>query len=387
MQEKELRLAVVLTGGVSLAVYMHGVTRELLKLVRASKVYHSISDTSSRQNARYQDFNDDPARESDTEEIYFELIQALAKKTELRIIIDVISGASAGGVNGVMLARALANDLPLDSHRAMWLEHADVLELMDDKTRASRWSKFYLEPFFRGPFYKYFEALAPEQETRAKLFTFLKSRWFSPPFSGKRFSHWMLEAANKMQEGREHTSTLLPDGHELDLYVNITDFQGHNRTVELHDPKTTVETEHRLRLHFGFVKHADNTKKTDFDDDMLPSLIFAARATSSFPGAFPAMTFDEMDKVLSEREQSWDGRQRFIDKNFHPLLTGNRNPEKAFFIDAVQSIINLLLLHFQLWPAVQHIAKSQGDCCMLILNQMLVSRWNKEQCQICSELF
>ena len=333
MQEKELRLAIVLTGGVSLAVYMHGVTRELLKLVRASKVYHSISDTASRQNATYQEHNDDPTRESDTEEIYFELIQSLAKKTELRIVIDVISGASAGGVNGVMLARALAHDLPLDSHRAMWLEHADVLELMDDKTRANRWSKFYLEPFFRGPFYKYFAALAPEEETREKLFTFLKSRWFSPPFSGRRFSKWMLEAAQKMEEGRDNTGTLLPDGHELDLYVNITDFQGHNRTVELHDPQTTVETEHRLRLHFGFVKQADDKKISDFDHDMLPSLVFAARATSSFPGAFPAMTFKEMDEVLNERRQNWEGRQRFIDKNFSPLILGNRDPEKAYFID------------------------------------------------------
>ena len=38
--EKELRLALVCFGGVSLAVYMHGVTKEVLKLVRASRRYH-----------------------------------------------------------------------------------------------------------------------------------------------------------------------------------------------------------------------------------------------------------------------------------------------------------------------------------------------------------
>ena len=34
--ERELRLAVVMYGGVSLAVYMNGVTKELLNLVRAT---------------------------------------------------------------------------------------------------------------------------------------------------------------------------------------------------------------------------------------------------------------------------------------------------------------------------------------------------------------
>ena len=36
MREKELRLALVCYGGVSLAVYMHGTTKEVWKLVRAS---------------------------------------------------------------------------------------------------------------------------------------------------------------------------------------------------------------------------------------------------------------------------------------------------------------------------------------------------------------
>ena len=36
---RELRLALVCYGGVSLAIYMHGVTRELHKLIRASAAY------------------------------------------------------------------------------------------------------------------------------------------------------------------------------------------------------------------------------------------------------------------------------------------------------------------------------------------------------------
>ena len=39
----------------------------------------------------------------------------------LRVLVDVIAGASAGGINGIMLARALAFDLSLDPHRKLWL--------------------------------------------------------------------------------------------------------------------------------------------------------------------------------------------------------------------------------------------------------------------------
>ena len=37
MRQKELRIALVCYGGISLAVYMHGVTKELWKLARASQ--------------------------------------------------------------------------------------------------------------------------------------------------------------------------------------------------------------------------------------------------------------------------------------------------------------------------------------------------------------
>ena len=40
MREKELRLALVCYGGISLAVYMHGITKEIWRLVRASRAHH-----------------------------------------------------------------------------------------------------------------------------------------------------------------------------------------------------------------------------------------------------------------------------------------------------------------------------------------------------------
>ena len=44
MREKELRIALVCFGGVSLAIYMHGISKEILKLARASSAVHAITD-------------------------------------------------------------------------------------------------------------------------------------------------------------------------------------------------------------------------------------------------------------------------------------------------------------------------------------------------------
>ena len=39
-RDKELRLALVCYGGISLAVYMHGITKEVWHLARASRAHH-----------------------------------------------------------------------------------------------------------------------------------------------------------------------------------------------------------------------------------------------------------------------------------------------------------------------------------------------------------
>src|SRR5690606_24234436 len=113
-----------------------------LKLVRASRAYHVREATDGRPPAAYADSCS--GREVDTERVYFDLLSALGGRLELRVVIDVIAGASAGGVNGIVLARALAHDLDMDAHREMWLRHADVIELLDRQAR--RWSKFGLKP-------------------------------------------------------------------------------------------------------------------------------------------------------------------------------------------------------------------------------------------------
>ena len=147
MREKELRIALVCFGGVSLAVYMHGISKEILKLVRASSALHAIADRARRRKASFFDHADRDDPEYDTEQVYFDLLREIGRNVELRVIVDIIAGASAGGINGTMLARALSHDLPMGALRNLWLENADVAVLLSPDARAGAWSKWFLKPF------------------------------------------------------------------------------------------------------------------------------------------------------------------------------------------------------------------------------------------------
>lgn len=338
MKEKELRLALVCYGGVSLAVYMHGVTKEFQKLIRASALYHQISDPADRPDETYLNVNDDPERETDTESVYFELLQEIGQELDLRVFVDVIAGASAGGINGVMLARALAHDLPLDAHRHMWLEKADITALMDPETIAGKWSKAFLRPLFWDINDRWLKKIAPELEMREKLSTFMRSKWFEPPFSGQLMTDMLLDACHAMGDPKSRRASLLPTGQELNLFVSVTDFYGYEQTIPLHDPPIVSEREHRHVLRFDYLQHSDGDVQSQFDASHIPGLVFAARATSSFPGAFPPAQINEIDRILNQRGEEWLTRDRFIARSFKAMIDIGHNPLTSSFIDG--SVLN-----------------------------------------------
>ncbi|MBX3446735.1 MAG: patatin-like protein [Parvibaculaceae bacterium] len=337
MKEKELRIALVCYGGVSLAIYMHGVTKEILKLVRASRVYHHDLGRSHKADANYSDL-DHPDRETDTEELYFKLIQAIGQSLELRVFVDTIAGASAGGINGVLLARALAHDLPVDAHRKMWLEQADIVALMDEEHIAGRWDKLFMKPLFWGLTDKWLARYAPDIEMRQKLQRFTRSRWFQPPFSGSIMSGMLLDACRAMGEPDPKGASLLPAGHRLDLIVSVTDFHGYSQNIPLHDPASIREREHRHILKFSYFQHPSGAVESDFDMEHVPGLVFAARATSSFPGAFPPARILELEGVLYDHDVPWRTKTEFLAGNFKPLIAAGSDPVKASFIDG--SVLN-----------------------------------------------
>lgn len=296
MREKELRFALICYGGISLAVYMHGVTKEIWRLAAASRAFH------------------DGGGQRGSGAVYRDLLIAIAERggTRLRVLPDIVAGASAGGINGVFLARALATGQSLDPLTELWLKDADVDSLLDPDARPlSAATKFWAVPIAgwmmkkRGNVIDRTVGEGAQDEVRAKLSRFVRARWFEPPFGGATFSNLLLDAFDAMEAGPQGPP-LVPAGQPVDLFVSVTDFAGHRVALSLNSPPRVTEDEHRLVLHF----RADGRSGKPLDD--VPGLAAAARATASFPGAFPPFTLRELDAVLAKRGVAWPGRDAFI---------------------------------------------------------------------------
>jgi patatin-related protein len=338
LREKELRIALVCFGGVSLAVYMHGICKEILKLVRASRALHAIRDRSQRAQASFLERADASDAEYDTEQIYFELLRDIGRNVELRVIVDIIAGASAGGINGTMLARALSHDLRMDALRNLWIENADVSVLLSSEARAGAWSKWFLLPLIWAAAATGWIRSIQDMEVRQKLTLFVRSRWFKPPLDGRVMAGLMYDAVTSMGAAQHPSASLLPSGQSLDLFVTVTDYHGYEQLVQIHDPPLIHELEHRHILRFGYRRHASGKVESDFDLDNAAGLAFAARATSSFPGVFPPARIVEMDQVVAQRKGSWPRRAAFIANSFPNHIRAGIDPTEVAFIDG--SVLN-----------------------------------------------
>ncbi|HEX2654830.1 MAG TPA: patatin-like protein [Xanthobacteraceae bacterium] len=338
LREKELRIALVCFGGVSLAVYMHGISKEILKVVRASSALHAITDRAERSEASFFECVDAANPEYDTEAVYFELLREIGCKLELRVIVDVIAGASAGGINGTMLARALAHDLPMGKLRDLWLQNADVTVLLAPEAKAGIWSKWILKPLIWGAAVTGFLKAIKDIEVRNKLSLFVRSRWFKPPLDGSRMAELMYDAIVAMGAPKQPSSSLLPRGQALDLFVTVTDYHGYQHLVPIHDPPLIREQEHHRVLSFKCRRSLSGEVESDFELGNAPALAFAARATSSFPGAFPPAQIAETDEIVRRKRGAWPGRDAFIQRNFPADGAHGIDPAKVCFIDG--SVLN-----------------------------------------------
>jgi patatin-related protein len=264
---KELRLALVCYGGSSLAVYMHGITKELNRLVKAS--------------ASLEAKNGDNG--SPSERTYARLLEELAQRSpehlRTRVVVDIIAGTSAGGINGVCLAKALAHNLSQDGFRDVWFEHGDINGLLS----APRWVP----------------------GTKLKLAWVAARSLKHAPLRGDLMARWIYDAFKQMDEQGSKPSTLttlMPGDHKLELFVTATDFFGYARQVPYADPNPIHDTRHRHVLTFRFGGEASSD---DFDSKSNGALTFAARTTSCIPGAFPPVSFDAL--------QGWLGEERPVD--------------------------------------------------------------------------
>ncbi len=147
----------MLYGGVSLAIYIYGVVLEFWRLVRASQ--------------------------GDAANAY----TALLAQANLSATVDIISGASAGGINGILLGKALATGGDLRAVRTLWVEGAGIEKLLQPRSNsepASLLRSDYFETLLReglaemdrlgnhGPLVDVLDLFAPGTRVRAALSEF-----------------------------------------------------------------------------------------------------------------------------------------------------------------------------------------------------------------------
>jgi patatin-related protein len=366
IREKELRLALICYGGVSLAVYMHGVTKELWKLLKASEARKSGRAWNSRPEQDGRAWNSRPEEdaragnsraeedfrniEGDSEPVWRDLLDAIGRHVDLAVICDIVAGASAGGINTVLLSNAITLGHDLEPLTDMWLAEADVEKLLDPVARPQtqlgrRLAGFYKEPVAWAAA-RHSQSLASvdvpavREEIAMKLAGFVRSRWFRPPFSGDTLTAMLDEAMDAMAAAPPGPS-LLPPTLPFDLYVTVTDYWGVKAELAIHSPRYVAEREHRRLFAFHSPAVAQRHGLTHAPGPGArqpaaerPALLLAARATSCFPGAFPPATLGEIDRRLAATARAWPERAAFVAAQ----LASDRAPEDIALIDG--SVLN-----------------------------------------------
>ena len=114
-------------------------------------------------------------------------------RSTLRVLVDILAGASAGGINAIFLAHAIATGQSLDPLTDLWLDSADVDALLDPGGSAMsriakhrrRAGRLGADRSASGTIDKTVEP-GHRAEIKAKLANFVRAPWFAPPFGGPR---------------------------------------------------------------------------------------------------------------------------------------------------------------------------------------------------------
>ncbi|MFL6518617.1 MAG: patatin-like protein [Chthoniobacterales bacterium] len=267
--EREVRFAVVMYGGVSLAIYINGVAQELLNMVRA---------TAPKTAGGSEPLLPLEALTS-SEAVYRKLALHLDEKRgsadptilRTRFIVDVISGTSAGGINGVFLAKALARNQKMDGLKTLWLQEGDLGKLLNDSESVSDLSE------------SGFKVRRPEQSL----------------LNSQRMYRKLLEALDQMSANKADSTEDSPLVGELDLFITTTDIEGIPLPITLAD-SVVYERRYKNVFHFRYAPaQPPNEPRDDFKMENDPFLAFAARCTSSFPFAFQPMCWGDVEEITS----------------------------------------------------------------------------------------
>ena len=231
---QEFRLGLVVYGGVSLAVYMNGICREFYNAVRGRGIY--------------------------------KLLKAL---TDSDIIVDVLSGTSAGGINGILLSYALTNStkdevFDFKDFADIWRESGSISQLLRNPSEPPKRSQF------PQPGEEIDSVLDGEKYYQNQLTNAFQTVWKShaPASVGEWFS----------------------PSSELDLFITGTDLLGKVYKAFDNTGNLIEVKEHRTVFHLKYREDRKHDFKPTENQVSQKALAKLCRITSCFPVAFPVVS-------------------------------------------------------------------------------------------------
>ncbi len=238
--ERELRVALAMRGGVSLAVWIGGALAELDLARRAMVDPDSLTANTPAEQERGRR--------------YAGLLQALGYTS---IKVDVLAGASAGGLNAVIYGFAQSVGSDLEWLKGVWESKGDIWKLFHPQWSLAE--AYRTEALFDADSNFYLPLL---EELR---------RSAGSPRQGAVTDFLTIDLSATLQSGPP-----LPD----------------IRTGEDIRPSTAHFRFRHTPAAPGEFNDVPSTTSGPGDDEYLRRLAYAARSTSSFPGAFePAAIF------------------------------------------------------------------------------------------------
>ena len=290
---KELRIGLVLYGGVSLAVYMNGVVTEIWNALRASEARATAKGTAG---------------------VYCKLMDDLKLCREcedLRIVVDTITGTSAGGVNGVVLGKAIATGADASVLNRTWIEKAGIEELAALPPECAPWWLRGIANAVGGLVSGLRKYRRRIDETPGIGWAWARDHIYSlftsdkperTPLRGNYFTEMIAHTLEDMANG-QFGPKLIPPGGQLDLILTCTDLHGWPRHLPVdarfHDDLR--ETAHAHQMRFRFRRPLDPSRQgndQDFKDDF--ALTYAARTTAGFPMAFAPAGYPTVAKSYTK---------------------------------------------------------------------------------------
>jgi patatin-related protein len=270
---REMQLGLVVYGDVSLAIYTHGICQEFYHAVRGRGIY--------------------------------KLVKAL---TDADLVVDAISGCSAGGINGILLAYAIANSndrevVDYSRFAKIWRNSGDLLKLLQ----------------------------------KPNLFkTQLANSANSPNFYQRGLLATLVEAI-------EHKSPRSPQEwfsstNELDLAIAGTDYigkvdrpLGENSVIfRAKNHRTTFRLKHRQGRKEPFNPYFNDPDLPRSPTDTFQALVKLCKITAGTPTIFPLVEVDLQDpQNLVDRQLVTWGK---LSKQYSPDLPLDRG-DKLYFLD------------------------------------------------------